>query len=375
MKIFANRMVNVKNADNRVRGRTGCITLLMEFDAGADSGRNLAITNLAVHPIAGGVSRANRQNITDFNAERAPLDRVAGASFRSTDYPANFDCLLSMIDDHRTVGNKGQLDTEWFRRCCVGKDAQTFFSIVGMSDINRRAACRVAADAYLFLEAGGPPEIISRQKIEKIQTAGRSLRAALPRPQYLPAEAADVGFLSILDNFCKWNGPATAVRTSKGNSVRSAFISELAKGLEVAFRNQHVAYMHYLVTLGWPDTCESVTRRRRDETREAIEKQAAEDWATNQKVERDAILAVGVATAAASRSSRSVSKQNQMIIDQLQMQIDRLRSGRTRFLSDVDLIRSLTKDSLEFQELGLAEIVSTYLNATAGEYGLNGLNE
>lgn len=375
MKIFANRMVNVRSADDRVRGRTGCITLLMEFDADADARGKLEITNLSAHPIAGGADSVTPQGVSELRSERDPQVGLARSKPWPADYPANFDCLLSQIRDYSAAGNGAKLHTAWFARCCTGKGVRVFLFAAGANDVNRRTICKVAADVFLSLQSEGPPDIISSQKIERVQVAGKSLKSVLPAPQHLPPEVNESGFLSVLDILCNWQGEATAVRSSKGNPVRQAIISQLALEFETVFQKQHVGCIHDLVMLGWPDASVSSTQRRIDEAREAIETQAVQNRASRKKADIDSIRAGEVAMAAASRSSRIVSTKSQEMIDQLQRQIDRLRSGRTRFCSDADLARSLISDACEFQELGLGAEVSSNLKATASERGLIDQND
>lgn len=263
-------------------------------------------------------------------------------------------------------------DTVWYADCTDGQAARVFFSGTRNSTFSRSVACKAVADVFATLSNSDTPTVIKPKLVEHIRATAQSLREAMPAIQYLPYEAQRDSFHVGLKAVSNWEPPISAPTNSGGNPLRRAITLSLARRFADDFSTIPVEYIHHLITLCWPSTSLSATRRVLSfAVTTAIKFESSQAKKQLEIENSSAVHATSIALRAASRPTHKLSDSDADLILQLQDQIDRLNAGRSQFFSDTARVRFMMVIAKSYSESPLSNEITAFLKAIASDYGLD----
>jgi hypothetical protein len=241
--------------------------------------------------------------------------------------------------------------TEWYRLCMQPHIADVFFVGPRKSQLVRRTVSEAVSDVYLELLSTRDNDVLRPKFVYKLREQVSQIRASLPAPRHLPAEANTTAFRAGLDALCIWELPVCSPQTSSGDPLRRSATLQLARKFADSFSQIPVDYIHYLICLGWPSASVSSTRRVLTSAVTTRIKAESEEF---RKRDQGARAATTLAIQAAATSRYALSPADQVTIDNLNEQIDRIRGGKRRFTTDAARLRAIEEISASMDDRDLA---------------------
>ena len=246
--------------------------------------------------------------------------------------------LVDALNLFLVVPRNERSDTEWHLRCMAGQATTVFFKGTRTSDLFRLTASKIAADAYEDLRDQKEVSVVKPAFVVKLRGQALSIRESLPAASYLPSPANTKEFRKGLDSLCRWTPSVSAPTSKSGDVCARRFTLALAQQFASAFVEIPVEYVHYLVTLGWPNRSPSATRRVLTLVVTNRLKQEAESLRLAESLAQGAsIRAIG----AASSSRHVMSESESQMVEILQGEAERIRQGKRRFSTDGARLQAL----------------------------------
>lgn len=259
--------------------------------------------------------------------------------------------VIAALNAFRNVDRKEWDRTDWYAMCMTGQPAAVYFRGTLNSNVFRFTACERVARVYEDLNSQDEVQVISPSFVLKLREQASSVRANLPEPQHLPSPANTEQFRSGLNSLCDWVTPVSAPTSKSGDPCRRALTLNLARNFAETFNQIPVDYIHHLVTMGWPDSSLSATRRvLTSEVTSRIKREAESFSKQEQSARGKAEFAI---QAAASR--HVVTAEERLTIMQLEREIERIKGGKRRFANDAAGLNALRTIASSLDEPDLTD--------------------
>lgn len=282
------------------------------------------------------------------NTSTSTVDEVHSRGRRQVLLPQS---VIDALSAFRTVDRKERDRTAWYAMCTTGQPAAVFFKDARDANVFRLTACDLVASAYQDLHSQEEVQVIPPSYVLKLREQASTVRANLPAPEHLPIPANTGEFRSGLDSLCDWVAPVCAPTSKSGDPTRRAFTLSLARVFANAFIHIPVDYIHHLVTIGWPSSSLSATRRVLTSDVTDRIKREVEGYRKQEQVARG--TAEFAIQSAASR--HAMSDEERLTVAQLEGQIQRIKTGKRRFASDAVRLDALRAIASSFDEPELVD--------------------